>query len=298
MRKTIDIVQLLDRTGHLRRPFGKEQALATPVEQLRLKDPEVIAAIASYQDFLSVPLEQLAQKTHGRAAYHDGDIGPATRALFDLPRCGHPDYGPDVMAAVGSGSWKRCHDVGDFHCAIVKVDKRNMPAFLQPMFDEAFARAAAAYAQIGLKFIRDDNAANPNIDFSFVTSSDGWIGLAIVGQNQSCSSRIWCRYLATYRPQNILREWITLIMHELGHNAGLQHSRGGVMNPSIVVGLNGTWLGDVSHSILVRFYGGQPVPDGPEPGVEMWTHHGLRSNLGRILWTPFAVPILLPPELH
>jgi hypothetical protein len=55
---------------------------------------------------------------------------------------------------------------------------------------------------------------------------------------------------------------VTLIKHELGHNSGLGHSRGGVMNPSIINGLPVSWKNDPSESQLRKWYGGEPVPGG------------------------------------
>jgi hypothetical protein len=85
-------------------------------------------------------------------------------------------------------------------------------------------------------------------------------------------------------------------MHELGHNAGLDHSRGGVMNPSIVSGLAPSWAGDPSEPILNRYYGGEPIEQPPVPGPEYWTHQGFKSNLGRTLWIPLSIPIEIGSE--
>ena len=160
------------------------------------------------------------------------------------------------------------------------VDKSEMPKFLEDKFEEAWSLCVKAYRQIGLQFIRVDANENANIEFLFVSRSRGWIGLAVVGQNETCSSNIWCKYLSTYQPSNIVREWSTLIMHELGHNAGLQHSRGGVMNPSIVAGLKPTWKGDPSESILNRYYGGEPIGDVPVPPVDNGTYGRLKLYRG------------------
>ena len=215
------------------------------------------------------------------------------------PRCGHPDYGPDVEAATGSGSWPNCHGIGDFHCAKVRVNPEGMPTFLKPVFDQVLNRVRAAYRDMGLSYdwVGEESTFH-NTSINFVPRSNGWIGLAIVGQRESCSSKIWARFLATYKPNNVLNEWTTLIMHELGHNAGLHHSRGGVMNPSIVQGLAPTWRGDPSESILANYYGGEPIPgdNTPPTGKEFWTHQGLKSNKGQILWIPLSAPFPVGEE--
>lgn len=262
------IIELLKWTGHLEYPLGRRttwsRAQSAPINQLSITHPSVRCAIASYQDFLIASLEPLTLLHHSRPCRCDGVIGPATRELMNQPRCGCPDYGPDVQPAVGTGSWKRCHGIGDFHSATVYINGNGMPPFLQTKFDEIWALNVAAYDALGLRWNRTLDNRGANIEFSFVQRSNGWIGLAIVGQNQSCGSQIWCKYLATYRPSNVVREWATLVMHELGHNAGLQHTRGGVMNPGIINGLPATWKGDPAESILKRYYGGEPI-DPPKP---------------------------------
>lgn len=296
-----EIIRLLFDTGHLNYPKGKGKVVfsygETTLGTLRLNSMGVVDAIASYQDFMGQSLEPLSMAHHSRPAIVDGRIGPATRELLDMPRCGCPDYGhahdhygEPVQPAVGTGNWPRCHDIGDFHAATVYVDESGMPSFLKPVFDEVWKRTVAAYDEIGLRFIRVDDHDDANIDFSFVNRSNGWIGLAIVGRGQSCGSQIWCRYLAKYKPSNVVGSWTELVMHELGHNCGLNHSRGGIMNPSLITGLPASWDRDPSESILKRYYGGKPIPTGPD-GKEMWTRQGLQTNRGREQWVPLSVPI-------
>jgi len=278
-----EIVELLESTGHLEWPFGKQQRIPDEVYkfdvQRPLRHPAIEAATASYQNFMCECLDPLCMQHHSRHSQADGQIGPATLELFELPRCGCADYSPDVAAATGSGSWKGCHGVGDYHQATVHIDVQHMPTFLDPHWAEILARVTASYEDIGLRFEFVDEP-DANIAMSFVERSRGWIGLAIVGQGESCGSQIWARFLSTYKPKNILSEWTTLIMHELGHNAGLQHTRGGVMSPSIVHGLPASWKGDPSRPVLARKYGGVPIPGGPDVG-ECWTDHYMRSNRGR-----------------
>ena len=285
------IVEFLDKTGHLRFPFGEPQSLSKPPEQLKLSAPEVVKAVASYQDFLMEPLEAKALEIHGRPARHDGDVGPATRAIFNLLRCEHPDYGPQIGMAQGTGGWKGCHNVGNFHAATVYVNPSGMGNHLKPVFEQVWNNTVASYAELGLKLIRVQSASGANMTCSFVGSSSGWIGLALIGPG-SCNNQIWQRYLATYRPSNVLREWTTLFKHECGHNVGLQHSRGGVMNPSILQGLPTSWKGDPHWPTLAKMYGGEPVPGG-DVGKEYWTQQGFKSNRGRELWVPLNPPILI-----
>ena len=288
------IIEFLDNTGHLEYAHGVKQDAPTGPFGQAIKTANGMKAVASFQEFEAERMDRESLKAHGRPARFDGEIGPATIAAMNAPRCGHKDYGPTVGKAIGSGGgWAGCHGIGDFHCANVSIDSSYMPSFLTTVFDDVWKRMQAAYMDIGLKY---QIADPPNTTVSFVTRSNGWIGLAIVGQSESCSSKIWAKFLATYQPSNVLNEWTTLLMHELGHNAGLDHSRGGVMNPSIVQGLAPTWRGDPSEPILVRAYGGEPIEPPVDPGKEFWEFQGLKSNKGRVTWIPLAVPFPVEGE--
>lgn len=249
------IITFLKQYGYLPEEFAGDSIYDAPVQE----------AVAEYQSF-DANVDLLVHSHHGRALVADGEVGPATVEAMSAPRCGHVDSDA-AMPAQGTGNWPGCHGVGDFHRAIVRVAERQMPNHLQGVFwDEIIPNVVSSYRELGMDFVFKTDAAHPNINFSFVQRSNGWIGLAIVGQNLRCNSNIWCQYLATYRPANVVSEWTTLIKHELGHNCGLRHSRGGVMNPSIVRGLPVSWRGDPSEATLKRWFGGEPVPgDEPDP---------------------------------
>ena len=96
----------------------------------------------------------------------------------------------------------------------------------------------------------------------------GWIGLAIVPNRPGCKSAIWAKFDTQYRPRDLINQWARLIAHELGHNMGMSHTRGGIMNPSIVSGpfTKRAWRGDPAERLLTRFFGGEPIElDEPDP---------------------------------
>ena len=279
--------------------------------KLKATDPVVVQAFISYAKANVVKYTEATLDVHGRRPMFDGTLGPAMEKMILDPegRCPIPDYAPprgvvfsfddpaiqevvttmqsdNGMPSLGTGNWPSCHNVGKYHCATVRVNPSGLPSFLQPLFVQVLTRVQKAYADVGLlfRFLNmnkvdilngEELDTNINIEMSFVNSSSGWIGLAIVGNSQTCQSNIWCRFLATYKGgssnESIITQWTTLIKHELGHNCGRSHTSGGVMNPSLVTGLPAEWTAsDPTTSWLKSQFGGTPVPipgdNGPDPG--------------------------------
>jgi hypothetical protein len=299
------IIKLLFDTGHLNYPGGVLRAAwcKESLDELTLTDRDVRSATASYQDMMSASMEALCLKHHFRSARADGVIGPAFRELLRQPRCGCPDYGevgdhyhPLIgEPKQGSGNWPGCHNIGDFHAAKVYIDDRLMPSFLKPVFEEIWGRVEKAFQEIGLQLIRTENKEEAEIVASFVRSGRGWIGLAIVGRGKGCGSQIWCQYSAAYNPRNTIASWVELLMHEFGHNLGLLHTSGGVMNAYLITGLPPTWDGDISRPILARLYGGEPIPSDPV-GPEAWDKYCFRSNYGREVCVDLFPALLVTDE--
>ena len=230
---------------------------------LTLTDDAVKTAVRSYQEMMAEDFDRLSFDMHERPGIADGRIGPATAALFDVERCGCPDYGPDVELATGRGSWPAgcTQEYPEHHTFVIYWDRSNMPSFLNPVIDECIERCYAAYRDVGIVFITAPELQHYQTKVTWERGR-GWIGLAIVGQNQSCGTRIWAKFDTQYRPSRMVDQWSRLLAHEFGHNMGLRHSRGGIMNPSISSGpfTETAWRGDPSESILDRWFGGEPVP--------------------------------------
>lgn len=283
------IIKLLTDTGHMHYPFGKPSGVTMSPPLVG----DVATAIASYQDFASPTLDALCMKHHGKPLCCDGEPGPATHELWATPRCGCKDYGPDVQAATGSGNWKGCHGIGDFHAAKVFIDKSDMPPFLEADLVKIWDNVVAAYDAIGLRWYQTLDRSEANTVISWERGR-GWIGLAIVGQDQSCSSEIWARFDTGYNPAKTVRMWSGLFMHELGHNAGLGHTRGGIMNSYLLDG-PASWEDDPALPTLIRKYGGKPVGGGDRD--QYWTQQIFRSPSGREVVRTLNPPIKIGEDL-
>ena len=286
--------------GHFWSPENPDGGNVTQADlaKLTVSDPVVVKALISLSKM---------DCNRFQSGEYDGRVSPAMIDLIHADRCPVPDYAPPqgcvfafddpdlqqiaekmqadaAQPATGSGNWPSCHGIGNFHCAIVAVNSSGLPSFLKPLWKQVLTNVQRAYAGVGLlfRFLEGGTdlltgqpfSGNINTDLSFVSSSQGWIGLAIVGTNEGCGSRIWCKFLSTYRggqsAADVVTQWTTLVKHELGHNCGRSHTSGGVMNPSIVNGLPTLWTpSDPSTNWLNDQFGGVPVPipGAPNPPV-------------------------------
>ena len=286
--------------GHFWNPENPEgpQVKSSDLKLLTLNDDVVIRALMSLSKMDATRYTRTSLEEMEKAPDFNGEFSPAMAKFVEQGRCPIPDFAPPPgvvfsfadpdlqkvvermqaqaqMPATGSGNWRGCHQVGSYHCATVGVNTSGLPGFLQPIFLDVLKNVQRAYAGVGLLFlfIKDgkdmltggDFNGNINTDMSFVNNSDGWIGLAIVGQGETCGGKIWCKFLNTYKGgsdnASIITQWTTLIKHELGHNCGRSHTNGGVMNPSIVNGLPTEWgMSDPSTLWLQQQFGGAAVP--------------------------------------
>lgn len=268
------IIRRLWELGHFYNPKTYHDIKEVDLPKLSLDDESVKDATASFQEFMADSFDKFSSEHHSRIGVADGDIGPATLDLLEMPRCGFPDYTQeDLMLANGSGSWPvGCHpDWPNNHAFSVQVNKSSMPSFLgsrtdeNSVFEKAWRLQRLAYADMGIVYVRDDNNSRANTLVTFQRGR-GWIGLAIVPRNPKCGDRIWAKFDVRYSPRDLLNQWARLLAHEFGHNMGMSHFRGGIMNPSIVSGVftPTAWRGDPAERTLARWFGGDPVDLGDD----------------------------------
>lgn len=270
------VLEFLHNYGHM------DWADHDDLGKLDLKNKDVQAAVASFQS-LDINAEHLARKHHSRALRIDGDVGPATRELMTLPRCGCRDkptaegkmISEAIAEAQGSGSWPipGCNladsDRDKVHSVRINLRTSGMQ-LSQSYLDKCIEAAQRCYEEMGVRGVYilngDPREAEMDIRFEHLRGS-------VIGWNQfptpgTCNQVIDGRLDIGYTPSNWL--WFAnLMVHEhLGHGAGLNHTRGGIMNPSIVLVDPLSYRGDTSERTMRRYFGGVdvgPTPGGPGP---------------------------------
>lgn len=252
--------------------------------------------IASWQ-LLDANVNRLVNAFHGRELQPDGDIGPASAAVMDMKRCAMPDYAPPPhasffyedenlqkavesyqrcaearAAAAFTGSyWRGCNPARpDIHSLKIGIDTRSAPPnFLanQAKILEA-RRACAAEIGVAVEFVINPQSLDGLQQYQVYRGIPG----SVIGMNyfptaNSCG-RIPNGSMDTGYDPSDFRLHANLGCHESeGHGFGLDHTNGGVMNPSILLVWPLTWKGDPSWNAVKRYYGGEPIPPvNPPPG--------------------------------
>lgn len=294
-----EFIEKLWRTGHFWNAAYSELLMVrqSDLSSLTLQDRVVQLAVKSFQE-ADANLVPLVQVFHGRAPVIDGLAGPATMALADVPRCPMPDHAPPPDAsfdfgdqnlnlavrtmqawaeATGNGSWPvpGCDpNHRETHSIRVYIDAAAAPAKIKAYLAEALRHVSAAYADIGLA-VRYVDGGKAEIEKRFERLPGSVIGWNEFPQVGTCNQTVNGRLDIDFQPEMNL--WANLEAHETGHGVALSHTRGGIMNPSILLVWPLTWRGDVSFATLKRYFGGDPVgPPVPVP-------------------TPVPVPIPTPP---
>lgn len=261
------------------------------VAKMTGNEPDAKLLIRSYQ-LADINYEVLVQAYHARFPDFDGTIGPATKRLAILPRCPMPDFAPPPGSAYdyghpelneavrsyqvyaeagyigGSGSWpKGCDDDPSvnpsWHSVVVKIDTSNASAHQKSIMIEVLKMVEETEAEMGQHVRHVESHSRPQHDVKFQFIAGGVIGFAYFPDPNNCSQTVTARIDNSFdaRP-TVLAELLT---HEYkGHSDGLEHSRGGIMNPSIgSPTVRATWKGDPHEKTKTRYFGGFAIPSGP-----------------------------------
>lgn len=276
------------REGHAWNPATPHVDLKfSDLNKLTKNDQTAKDLIASFQG-MDYNLEELVKDFHGRAAHvnapaalGDGDPGPATYSLLNLDRCPIPTYAPPpetdfsgmdpdlsqvmrsyqkFVAAGSNGSWSNECDWSDgYFRQRIAVNESTMPSSWRSQWSDIKAAVTKLYAEMNvwLEWVSwDQRTQNAEINMWWRVLAGSTIGLAEFN-NGSCWDNVFNNLDPGYNGSN--KE--ELVAHELGHNHNLQHTRGGLMNPSIIPMRPWSFKGDPSQRTMERFFGhGKPVP--------------------------------------
>ena len=282
--------------------FGHFDGTGVRGRDLKLFDgseEEFQRAVRSIQS-LDINCETLCQKKHNRALTVDGDVGPATVDLMRQPRCSCRDVMPievtqaamqwraDVGLAtglatntrrgliLGSGSWPTpgCDeddpDRSTVHSVRIALNIQRM-TLSREYLNSAIEAAEKAGWEVGLRprYIINGSPSEAEMDIRFQRLAGSVIGWNEFPQAGTCRQTIDGRLDTGYRPGGSrgFMWFANLLVHEqFGHGVGLSHTRGGIMNPSIVLVDPVSYKPrDPSLARMTRFFGGEDVTPSIDP---------------------------------
>jgi hypothetical protein len=260
------------------------------VAKMNGREGDAKSLIASWQ-LLDANVNRLVNAFHGRELQPDGDIGPASEAVMDMKRCAMPDYAPppnatfhydlpELQAAVesyqrfaeaktGSGSWPVGCDPQrkDVHSVVVGIDISNASSFQKGIMADVLKYVEETEAEIGqaVRHVLSGSSA-PQHDVKFQFISGGVIGFAYFPEPNECRQTVTARIDNSFDAR--LAVLAELLTHEYkGHSDGLEHTNGGIMNPSIGSPTSrASWIGDKHEATKRRYFGGEPLTPAPGPG--------------------------------
>ena len=238
-------------------------------EKLRPSYPDGKALVHSFQQMMSGDLASICAKEGIQYQGGDGFVGPATKKLLKVQRCGCPDYLPqETEEATGSGSIPSgCYPdiLPENHVTKIYFDLSGASAKVKSWWAEIWAVVKEAYREIGLLIVETDDLSKANHHFLFDNLGGNTIGLAIVNTSWQCSDRVWLKIDRSYYPSAI--RVAQVLAHEFAHNTGVGHINGDpIQNPSVVnQDWNGSFRGTPLGNIFESMFGGEPVPTPDDP---------------------------------
>lgn len=234
----------------------------------------------------------LVLEHHRRAPQFDGEVGPATLGLLNIPRCPLPDFppplgarfhydDPDLQSAVESMQraaaeppikgpyWRGCDPQRpDVHSLVIGIDARNAPPNWRMHQEKILEHRRACAAEIGVavRFVVNPPSMDGLQQWQVFRGLPGsTIGLNYFPSSGSCG-RIPSGSLDTGYDPSDWRLHANLGTHESeGHGFGFNHTRGGIMNPSIVLVWPLSWRNDPGWSQVTDYYPGKPLDSIPQP---------------------------------
>lgn len=275
--------------------------------KLDLDHKLVKQATAAWQE-IDENFDTLSFIVHLRSIIADGEVGPVTLAMLeDVPRCSMPDNPPPLGASFdyghaglneavrsyqeyaeyvgGSGSWPKCDPQNpNIHSTRVNLNTSNASAHQKNILKESTKLVEKCEAEYGQSvrhiFDGDPKEAEHDVRFEYIVG--GGIGYAYFPKPNTCNQLVQCRIDNSFNPSPLT--FANLLGHEYkGHSDGLDHTRGGIMNPSIVTINPMSWKGDPHEGTKRRYFGGVPIPGDTPPPPPPSDHNGVFVFQNKIL---------------
>lgn len=255
--------------GHFANPAFPNALNVEEVDLPRatFEDDEVKDAVKSIQ-LLDGNFDVLCQEIHQRDGDPDGKMGPATSRLIALPRCGTPDFSREEA---GQGSWPDCDPNSTDGANSVRFYVDSSRATATQLGYLAWVKRAAqeCCAEAGLRVRYVDNPGEAELRIVFGPIRGNVIGFFNILQQAICHQVLEGELDTGYNPERYL--FALLFIHEaLGHGIGHEHTRKGIMNPSIMMTpatpagwpsykIDGS-VGNTAWERMVEWFGGVRVP--------------------------------------
>jgi hypothetical protein len=170
---------------------------------------------------------------------------------------------------MGTGSWPLpgCDPQRtDVHSTVVKMTSSGASSHQKSLLKEILTLVEKCEAEMGqaVRHVVDSGVESFQHDVRFKSLFGSTIGYAYFPRPGICNQVVQAYIDNGFNPSAITLA--NLFVHEYkGHSDGLEHTRGGIMNPSIITISPLTWKGDKHENTKRRYFGGVPIPPTPGP---------------------------------
>ena len=263
------------------------------VQKMNGSEQDALDLFASWQE-KDANVDLLVAYREGRSLILDGKVGAASETVMAFRRCPLPDYMPgpgdafdfddptvnDIVAkaveskeaakALKGPYWRACDPQrpDDTHSVVIGIDIRSAPSVFIANQSAILGARIACAAEIGVhvRFVINPSSMDGLQQYQVYRNIPGGvIGMNYFPSSNSCGKISNGSMDSTYNPSNWILHAILGTHESEGHGFGFDHTRGGIMNPSILL-VKHSWVGDAAWSQVIDYW--PAVPLSPTPGPD------------------------------